>query len=195
MAADTQEITRLLIAYSDGDSEAFDALIPRVYDRLRQIAHRHMLKERSGPTLHTTDLVHEAYLGLVDQQRVPWQGRMHFFALASRVMRNILIDRARARVAEKRGAGAAKTILDGRERALEQSPEDLIALDEALSLLAERDERLVRVVEYRFFGGLTIAETAGVLGVTAMTVNRDWKKAKAWLYRLLGDGQGRDRAG
>ncbi len=179
------EVTQLLLAYSHGDPEALDRLLPHLYGPLRQIAHRHLRQERPDHTLNTTALVHEAYLGLVEQPQRTWQNRLHFLALASRIMRHILIDYARMHRAEKRGGGVPNTILDNKEIALNHQAEDLLALDEALTLLATHDERLAQVVEYRFFGGMTIEETAGLLKVTPMTVNRDWKKAKAWLYRLL----------
>ena len=186
MRADVpEEVTQLLVAYSTGDRDALNRLMPHLYDPLRQIAHRHLRQERPDHTLNTTALVHEAYLGLVEQPQRTWQNRLHFLALASRIMRHILIDYARMHRAEKRGGGVPNTILDSKEIALNHQAEDLLALDEALTLLATHDERLAQVVEYRFFGGMTIEETAGLLNVTPMTVNRDWKKAKAWLYRLL----------
>lgn len=180
-----ESITRLLVAYGDGDDAALDRLLPQVYDRLHALAHRHMLGERRHHTFTTTALVHEAYLALVNQAVVTSKNRLQFFALASRMMRNILIDYARQRHAQKRGGDAIRTSLDDTTIALEERAEELLALDEALTRLAEFDERLAQVVEYRFFGGMTIAETAEVLQVSAMTVTRDWQKAKAWLYHVM----------
>lgn len=186
MPADApQEVTQLLLAYSQGNPTVLDRLMPQVYSQLRDIAHRHLRNERRDHTFKTTDLVHEAYLGLVNQQQVTWQNRLHFFALASRAMRHILIDYARMHRAEKRGGGRPKTSLDDTTIRITERADELIALDEALTMLASVDERLAQVVEYRFFGGLTIEETASLLEVSSMTVTRDWQKAKAWLYRLL----------
>lgn len=185
MPPDTAEVTQLLVAYSNGDHEALDLLMPHLYDPLREIAHRRLRRERANHTLNTTALVHEAFLGLVAQPHRTWQNRLHFLALASRIMRHILIDYARMHRAEKRGGGIPNTLLDGKEIAFDHQAQDLLALDEALTLLAAHDERLARVVEYRFFGGMTIEETADLLNVTPMTINRDWKKARAWLYRIL----------
>ncbi len=184
---DVDDITRLLVSYTDGDRDAIDALVPCVYERLREIAHRHMRQERPEHTLGTTALVHEAYLGLVKQDEVDWQNRLHFFAIASRVMRNILVDYARKRGAQKRGGDRRRTYLDNRDIARADRADELVDLDAALDELARFDDRLARVVEYRFFGGMTAEETAEVLGVSAMTVQRDWQKAKLWLYRLLND--------
>lgn len=183
------EITRLLIAYSDGQAEALDRLLPHVYDELKKIAHRQMRRERAGHTLNTTALVHEAYVALTGQASLEPKNRLHFFAIAARLMRNILVDRARERGAAKRGGGLVKTSLEDREIAVEERAGELIALDQALDRLAAFDERLARVVEYRFFGGMTLAETAELLGVTSMTVTRDWQKAKAWLQRFLKEGE------
>ena len=179
------EVTQLLIAYSHGDPEALDRLLPHLYGPLRQIAHRHLRQERPDHTLNTTALVHEAYLGLVEQPQRTWQNRLHFLALASRIMRHVLIDYARMHAAEKRGGGVPNTILDGKEIALNQQAEDLLALDEAMNRLAVFDPRLCQMVEYRFFGGLTVEETAALLEVSPRTVKRDWKRAKAWLYSEL----------
>ena len=180
-------LTELLLAYdqSDGSPEALERLMPVLYDRLREMARRHMRAERAGHTLNTTALVHEAYLKLVDQTRLTWKNELHFYAIASRVMRNILIDYARLHRAQKRGGGRPVTSLDNKNIALEERADELLALDEALTRLADFDERMAQVVEYRFFGGLNIEETAAVLDVSPRTVKRDWKRAKAWLYSEL----------
>ena len=175
----------MLVAYSDGQGGAREALWPLIYDELRAIAERQLRRERANHTLNTTALVHEAYLKLVDQTHLNLKNRLHFFGIASRVIRNILIDYARLHRAAKRGGGHAKTSLDNKDIVLEDRAEELLMLDEALTRLASFDERLARVVEYRFFGGLTIEETADLLGISTMTVKRDWNKAKAWLYREM----------
>ena len=180
-----EEVTQLLIAYGQGDSQALDQLLPVVYSELHRIAMRQMRHERADHTLNATALVHEAYLKLTDQNQISWQNRAHFFAIASRVMRQVLISYARKHNAEKRGGGTPDTLLEGKEIALNERADELIALDEALTRLSTFDERLAQVVEYRFFGGLTIEETATVLEVSSMTVKRDWNKAKAWLFREL----------
>jgi len=183
-----EEVTQLLIAYGEGDRRAFDRLLPMVYAELHGIAARQMRRERADHTLNATALVHEVYLKLMDQNQISWQNRAHFFAIAARAMRQVLISYARKHNAEKRGGGTPNTLLDGKEIALGERADELIALDEALTHLASFDERLAQVVEYRFFGGLTIEETAAVLDVSTMTVKRDWNKAKAWLYRELHAG-------
>ena len=179
------EVTQLLVAYGNGDSQALDRLLPLVYSELRQIAGHRLRHERRDHTLNATALVHEAYIKLMDADNISWQNRAHFFAIASRVMRQILISYARKHNAEKRGGGTPDTVLEGKEISLGERADELIALDDALTRLASFDERMAKVVEYRFFGGLTIEETASVLDVSTMTVKRDWKKAKAWLYREL----------
>ncbi len=183
-----EDITQLLIAYGQGDRRALDRLRPVVYSELHGIAARQMRHERADHTLNATALVHEVYLKLMDQNQVSWQNRAHFYAIAARAMRQVLISYARKHNAEKRGGGAPNTLLDGKEIALGERADELLALDEALTRLAGFDERLAQVVEYRFFGGLTIEETAAVLDVSSMTVKRDWNKAKAWLYRELHAG-------
>ena len=180
-----QPITELLLSLCAGRSEAMTRLFPLVYDELRRIAHCHLAGQREGHTLDTTGLVHEAYLRLVDQTRVEWNDRRHFYAAASRAMRHILVDHARRHSAAKRGGGRPVIELVEGTVAVEQRAELLVALDEALQRLEALDERLGRVVECRFFGGLTEEETAEVLGVTSRTVRRDWTKAKGWLYREL----------
>lgn len=184
------QVTELLQELTEGRSHAWDELMPIVYEQLRRIAHGRLRNERAGHTLSTTALVHEAYLKLVDIDRVEWQDRAHFFAMASRLMRRILIDYARARKREKRGGHAVKVPL---EEALEVSLEqgdDLVALDDALSRLETVSERKCRVVEYRCFGGLSVTETASVLGTSPATVKRDWAYARAWLNRELGPATG-----
>jgi RNA polymerase sigma factor (TIGR02999 family) len=180
-----KEVTQLLVAWSNGDRAALEQLTPLIYSELHQMAHRQLGRERRGHTLQTTALVHEAYLRLIDQKEVRWQNRAHFFAIAARMMRRILVDYARARHVAKRGGGAQQVSL---EEALEVSDEraaDVIALDEALLALAELDSRKSRIIELRFFGGLSIEETAEVLGVSPGTVMRDWTFAKAWLQREI----------
>jgi len=178
------DITALLIAWRAGDEDALDQLFPRVYDELRQIAHRHLGREREGHTLSTTALVHEAYLKLVDQTRAHWTDRAHFFAIAARVMRRILVDHARRRNA-KRGANVEHVSLDAEAVICADRSGDFGALDDALNALAARAPRKAKVVELRFFGGLSVEETAEVLRVSPITVMREWKSAKAWLYREL----------
>jgi RNA polymerase sigma factor (TIGR02999 family) len=164
-----------------------DELLPLVYDELRRIAHRQLRAERPDHTLSTTALVHEAYVKLVDQTRARWTDRAHFFAVASRAMRRILVDYARQGQAAKRGGGVRPVTLDDAASMTEDRADTLVAIDEALTRLAGLDERLSRVVECRFFGGLTEEETAMALRVTARTVRRDWVKAKGWLYNELHD--------
>jgi RNA polymerase sigma-70 factor, ECF subfamily len=179
------EMTRLLVEWSEGDPAALEKLTPLVHQELRRLAHRYMSRERPGHTLQTTALVNEAYLRLVDQKQAHWKNRTHFFAVASRVMRHILIDHARQNVRAKRGGKTPRISLD---EAAVMSPEraaDLLALDEALDELAMIEPRRSRVVELRYFGGLNIEETAEILKVTATTVSRDWRWAKAWLYRAI----------
>ena len=184
------EVTGLLLAWRSGENDAADRLFSAVYDELRRIARRKLQRERAGHTLDTTALVHEAYMRLVDQTRTDWTDRVQFFAIASRVMRRVLIDHARARLAAKRGGVRVAVTLGSTDDATtfglaDKRADMLLAVDDALTRLAEREARLARVVECRFFGGLTDAETGQVLGVTERTVQRDWVKAKDWLYREL----------
>jgi RNA polymerase sigma factor (TIGR02999 family) len=179
------DVTRLLRAWSSGDSEALNALTPLVYEELHRRAHWQMRHEHPGHTLQTTALVNEAYLRLVDMRTVSWRDRAHFFALASRVIRHVLVDAARSRRSLKRGADAAPEALHEELLISENPVTDIIALDDALKALSAIDERKNQVVELRFFGGLTVEETAEVLRVSAETVKRDWKLAKAWLRREL----------
>lgn len=183
----SQEITRLLIAFGDGDRSAFDRLIPLVYGELQRIARRQLRRLRPGETLGTTGLVHEAYIKLVDREQASWQGRNHFFAIAARAMRQILVNHAIAKQTEKRGGGRVPVELDETRIAAPEPEARLLALDEALIQLAELDARLPRVVECRFFAGLTEKETAEALGVSLRTVQRDWKAARAWLREELGE--------
>ena len=179
------DITSQLMALRAGESAAMERLFPLVYDELHRIAHRQMSGERSGHTLDTTGLVHEAYLRLVDQTRAQFADRTHFFSVASNAMRRILVDYARRYHTSKRGAAPRRVSLTDSMLVAEERADTLLAVDEALTELAQIDERLSRVVECRFFAGLTEEETAEVLGVTARTVRRDWTKAKGWLHRKL----------
>lgn len=183
-------VTHLLIAWKGGDREALEELTPIVYNELRQLARRYMQGENAEGVLQTTALVHEAYLRLVGLD-VSWQGRNHFFSVAARMMRRVLIDYARSRRAAKRGGGERHLSLDEGRISLERSSE-LIALDDALKALANFDPRKSQVVELRFFGGLTIEETADLVGVSHATIERDLRMAKAWLYREMGHGPGCD---
>ena len=178
------EITQLLSAAKGGDAAAIDRLYDRVYDELRRIA-RAKLRQLSGGTLHTTELVHEAYLKLFDREDLEFGDRAHFFALSARAMRQILVDTFRRRRAEKRGGDLRPLTLDAAEIPVEQRGDVVLAVDEALSRLSRLSERLGRVVECRFFGGMTEEEIAALLGVTARTVRSDWRKARAWLARDL----------
>ena len=182
---DEHEITGILLAWRAGDPAALDRLFPLVYEELRTIAHRQLRGENPERSLATTALVHEAYLKLVDQTRVQWSDRAHFFGVAAGAMRRILVDQARRRGALKRGGTPRRVSLSDVPVAIEERADTLIALDDALTELAKVDDRLRRVVECRFFAGLTEEETAEALGVTARTVRRDWTKAKGWLQRAL----------
>jgi RNA polymerase sigma factor (TIGR02999 family) len=178
-------MTQLLLDCSNGDKAAIDKLMPLVYDELRKLAHYHMGREHPGHTLQTSALVNEAYLRLIDQRSVQWQNRAHFFGIASQMMRRILVDHARARQYAKRGGGAHRVSLDEALLVCEERLAEVVALDDALSSLAEIDERKGQIVEMRFFGGLSIEETAEVLAVSPGTVMRDWTLAKAWLHREI----------
>jgi RNA polymerase sigma factor (TIGR02999 family) len=182
------DVTGLLEAWRSGDGRALDALAPVVYDELRRLAARYLRRERPGHTLQGTEIVHEAYMRLV-QQRVPWQNRAHFYAIAAQCIRRILVDHARNRHAAKRGAGNLMLALDEALATPERRDVDLARLDDALTDLAKLDEQQARIVELRYFTGLSIEETAEALGISPATVKRDWTTAKAWLYRALcGDG-------
>jgi RNA polymerase sigma-70 factor (ECF subfamily) len=179
------EVTQLLIDWSNGNQAALDRLMPLVDKELHRLAHYYMQRENAGHTLQTTALVNEAYLKLIDQKHVHWKNRTHFFALSSQLMRRILVDHARSRQTAKRGGDAKKISFD---EALDVSSErgaDLVALDEALSKLTSIDTRKGQVVELRFFGGLSVEETAEALQISAVTVTREWSMAKAWLYNSL----------
>ncbi len=180
-----QDVTHLLIQWSKGDSGALEALVPLVYDELRRLAQLYLSREKPGHTLSSTALVHEAYLRLVKQKDVTWQNRAHFFAVAARMMRRILVDHARRHGFAKRGGGAMTLSLDEAMAPAAQREVNLVALDDALDTLAKLDERQSRMVELRFFGGLSIEETSEVLGVSAPTVKREWASARAWLYREI----------
>jgi len=181
----THEVTQLLVAWSDGDQAALEKLMPLVYQELRRLARRYLGRENPGHTLQPTALVNEAYLRLIDQNRVRWQNRAHFFGVSAQLMRRILVDMARARQQRKRGGAARRVELDEALVVSKERGEDLVALDDALQSLAAMDERKSRVVELRFFGGLSVEETAEVLQVSPDTVMRDWKMAKVWLHREL----------
>ena len=180
-----KEITQLLVAWSDGDEAALAELTPLVYEELHRLAHHYMRQERAGHTLQTTALVNEAYVRLIEWKQVRWQNRAHFFAVSAQLMRRILVDFARTRGYQKRGGGAATVQLDDAVLVSDEKGTDLVALDEALVALAEIDVRQSKVVELRFFGGLSIDETAEVLKVSEGTVRRDWSIASAWLHREL----------
>ena len=179
------DVTGLLLAWSEGDEKALDQLMPLVYRELRRLAKRYMAKERTGHTLQPTALVNEAYLRLVDLNKMRWQNRAHFFAVAAQIMRRILVEFARKRHRHKRGGEAERVTLEDQLEITSEPPPDLVAIDDLLTALAAIDGRLSRVVELRFFGGLTVEETAEVMRVSPQTVNRAWKTAKVWLLREL----------
>jgi RNA polymerase sigma-70 factor (ECF subfamily) len=178
------EVTGLLAAWSNGDEAAYEKLVPLVYAELHRLAHRYMSRERPDHTLQTTALVGEAYLRLVDQ-KVHWENRAHFFAIAAELMRRILVDHARKHSYAKRGGNARKVSLNEAVLMARDRSDELVALDEALTRLAEFDQRKSRVVELRFFGGLSVEETAEMLKVSVNTVKRDWSTARAWLYKTV----------
>jgi RNA polymerase sigma factor (TIGR02999 family) len=184
----SSDITELLINWCDGEQAALDKLIPLVERELHRIAHNYMRRENPDHTLQTTALVNEAYLRLIDQKRVRWQNRSHFFAIAAKIMRRILLNYARDRVRDKRGGGAIHVSISDVDAVIEERAVDLIALDEALTKLELIDERKCRVVELRFFSGLSVEETAEALNTSTITVIRDWNMAKAWLARELTHG-------
>lgn len=189
MSSHPSDVTALLLAWGRGEAEAREKLIPLVYAELRRLAAGAMAAERKDHTLEPTALVHETYLKLIRQPDVPWQNRAHFFGVASRLMRQILVDHARAHGAEKRGGGKPRLTLDSALAAAAGGNEvELLALDDALTELSRLDETQGRVVEMRFFGGLSVSETAEALGVSPATVKRDWAVARAWLFRRLAPG-------
>lgn len=187
MPALPDDVTQLLVKWGRGDNTALDELMPVVHSELRRLARRYMARERPGHTLQTTALINEAYLRLVDQQGVEWQDRAHFFAVAAQVMRHILVDHARKYQSDKRGAGAQRVPLDEVVVANQQRAAELVTLDEALNHLAAMDPRQSQIVELRFFGGLTVEETAEVMKIAPITVMREWRTAKAWLRDKCSD--------
>lgn len=184
MAA-TQELTRNLIEWRNGNQAAIEKILPVIYGELRRTARRNLRRERADISIQTIELINEAYLKLVDQRESDWQNRAHFFAVAARVMRNVLVDRARARQFAKRGGGAIKVSTDEILIASPVRDVNVIDLHEALTNLSKLDERKSRIVELRYFGGLSVEETAEVMGISGITVKREWLKAKAWLYQAL----------
>ena len=182
-----EQVTQVLLRQDLSETARFDELLPLVYEDLRQIARRHLRGERANHTLSTTDLVHESYVNLVDRTRCSWNDSTHFFAVVSRAMRHVLIDYARKRNAQKRGGKRHRVTLDAHMVSIRDDAAELMAIDEALHALAEHAPRMVNVVECRFFGGLTIKETAQALDVSVRTVQRDWTRAKAYLQRMLRD--------
>jgi RNA polymerase sigma-70 factor (ECF subfamily) len=185
MTPSSNEVTQLLVAWSDGDQSARDELMPLVYEELRRLAHRYMDRERRDHTLQTSALVNEAYLRLIDQKDVHWQNRAHFFGIAAQMMRRILVDYARKRGFAKRGGDDRPVSLEEVMIVSPDRADNVVALDHALNSLAEIDPRKSRIVELRFFGGLSVEETAQVLAVSPGTVSRDWTLAKAWLRREM----------
>ena len=179
------QVTKLLQDWRDGDRKAMDALLPLIYDELRRLAHHHLRNERPNHTLQSTALVHEAYFRLVGQEAPKWESRGHFFAIAANLMRQILVDYARRRGAAKRGSGVCMLSLDDAVALPQRRELDVVALDDALNTLAEMDPRQSRVVELRFFAGLTLEETSEVMGIATATAQRDWTAARAWLHREI----------
>ena|ERR1035438_3662141 len=182
------DITRLLSAWTEGDARALEDLIPLVYHELHRIARRHWSGQPEGHTLQPTALIHEAYLKLVGQGEKSFENRTHFFALASMAMRQVLVNHAETRLAGKRGGGVGKVSMEGIDVAVEQEAKEVLALHDALNTLHATDPRKSRVVKLRYFGGLSIEETAEALGVSTVTVTRDWQTARAWLAREIGAG-------
>ena len=185
MSQAPENVTQLLIDWSKGDKAALDALLPVVYEELRHQAARYLRRERAGHTLQTTALIHEAYIKLIDQRNVHWQNRAHFFGIAAQAMRRILVDHARAKNRAKRGGSDIRVSFNEANLVGQQQDLDIEALDEALTRLSQIDEQQSRIVELRFFSGLTVEETAEVLGISPATVKRDWSMAKAWLHREI----------
>jgi RNA polymerase sigma factor (TIGR02999 family) len=187
MAEDQLSATELLLRAGAGEPGAVESMFPLVYDELRRIAHHHLARESGNRTLGTTELVHEAYLRLIDQTRVEWSGRAHFMGIAAIAMRRILVDRARSRQRLKRGGVSIRVPLESIDLSTDERADLVVALDEALGRLRALDERQARVVECRFFGGMTEDETGAAIGVAVRTVKRDWAKARSWLYTELYD--------
>jgi RNA polymerase sigma factor (TIGR02999 family) len=185
LGSSSDDVTRMLVQWSNGEQSALDQLIPLVYDEMRQIAGRVLKRERRDHTLQPTALVHEAYLRLIDQRNVNWQNRAHFFAIAAQAMRRIIVDHARRHNALKRGGDNLKVELEAALLLPGASDVDVVKLDDALTALAAFDPQQERIVELRFFGGLSIEETAEVIGISPATVKRDWSMAKAWLHREI----------
>lgn len=184
----THEVTQLLVDWSNGDQSALERLMPLIDEELRRLAHRYMSRERVGHTLQTTALVNEAFLRLVNRKNLQWQNRAHFFGIAANLMRTILVDHARAHACTKRGGGARKLELDEALVISQQKASEVLALDDALKQLALIDPQQSRIVELRFFGGLTVEEAGEVLHVSPATIKREWSTAKAWLYHELSKG-------
>jgi RNA polymerase sigma-70 factor, ECF subfamily len=185
----SQDVSQLLADWSNGDQAALDKLLPLVNVELRQLARRYMRRENPGHTLQTSALVNEAYLRLIEQKSVRWQNRAHFFVIAAQLMRRILIDHARSHHYAKRGGGALRVSLDEAAAVTEARAAELLAVDEALEKLTAMDARKGSIVELRFFGGLSLEETAEVLGISSPTVQREWRAAKAWLRRTISKGE------
>ena len=185
MAASSETVTALLLQWRDGDRAAFDRLFPLVYKELRRLAEGYMRRQRAGHTLQTSALINETYLRLIDHKNMRWQNRAHFFAVAAQAMRRILVDHARRRGYAKRGGGALRVSLDESATIVAERSAELVELDEALNELARFDERKSRIVELRYFGGLSVEETAHVLQVSPATVMREWRGAKLWLLRTM----------
>lgn len=185
MSSSPKSVTELLIEWRDGDETALDRLIPLVYPELHRLARYYMRRERKGHTLQTSALVNEAYLKLVDHKGMRWQNQAHFYAVAAQAMRRILVDHARSRGYTKRGGGARTVELDEAATVAQEQAADLVALDDALTNLAAIDPRKSRIVEMRYFGGMSVEETASILGVSAITVMREWRMAKVWLLRAI----------
>lgn len=180
-----QDVTQLLVDWRNGDESALNELMPLVYDELHRLAKRYMAHERHNHTLQATALVNEAYLRLAGQEQVEWQNRAHFFGIAAQVMRHLLVDHARSRQSSKRGSGAQQITLDETAAVMPETSVEVIALNTALDKLAQFDERKARIVELRYFGGLGADETAEVLGLSEITIKREWLKAKAWLFQEM----------
>jgi RNA polymerase sigma factor (TIGR02999 family) len=192
--SEPQEVTLLLSALKRGDDAAVSKLMPLIYDELRRLAASYMRRERADHTLQATALVHEAYLKLVEQRSVDWQSRAHFFGVAAQLMRRILVDHARGHTRQKRGGEQQKVSLDEAFVFSERQADEIVAVDDSLNVLSKIDPRQARVVELRFFGGLSVEEAADVLGVSPKTVKREWSVAKAWLYADLKERHGIDAA-